>query len=118
MADFTGLTTQQVQERRQQGQGNDVKSATSRPTKDIVKDNVLNPVNLVLYAISLGLTLVGDFSSAFATIMLVIFNAVMGIVQEVRAKRQLDAIALLARSQITVRREGAEQKIDPGNPGR
>jgi cation-transporting ATPase E len=78
-----------------------------------MKDNVFNPVNLVLYAISLGLTVVGDFSSAFATVMLVVFNAVVGIIQEVRAKQQLDQIALLARTKVTVRRAGEEQKVAP-----
>lgn len=113
MAELSGLTGQQIQERRRQGQDNAVALSTSRSTKDIVMSNVFNPVNLVLYAIGLGLALVGDFRSAFATLVLVIFNAVVGIVQEVRAKRQLDQIALLARTQVSVRRDGQEQRIDP-----
>lgn len=113
MAELSGLTVQQIQERRRQGQDNAVALSTSRSTKDIVMSNVFNPVNLVLYAIGLGLALVGDFRSASATLALVIFNAVVGIVQEVRAKRQLDQIALLARTQVSVRRDGQEQRIDP-----
>ncbi|MCL4858558.1 MAG: HAD-IC family P-type ATPase [Caldilineaceae bacterium] len=113
MTELSGLTSQQVIERRQRGQGNNVALATSRTVKDIVMTNVFNPVNLVLYAIGIGLALVGDLASAFATLVLVLLNALVGIVQEVRAKRQLDQIALLARSQVTVRRAGAEQKVDP-----
>jgi cation-transporting ATPase E len=45
--------------------------------------------------------------------MLVAFNAVVGIVQEVLAKRKLDQIALLARAKVTVRRDGQEQQVDP-----
>lgn len=113
MSEFSGLTLAQVEERRKQGQGNDVALSSSRSITDIVRTNVFNPVNIVLYVISLGLTLVGDFASAFATIMLVIFNAVVGIVQEVRAKQQLDQIALLARTKVTVRRAGEDQQVDP-----
>ena len=111
---LTGLTTAQVQERRAQGQGNAVKHSTSRSYSDIALKNVFNPVNVVLYVIGAGLWLVGDARSAFATVMLVFFNAAVGIVQEVRAKRQLDAIALLARARIAVLRDGGEQQVDPG----
>ena len=106
-----GLTSAEVQARRQNGQGNDVKLATSRSYRDIVKTNVFNPINLVLYAIGIGMILVGDFRSAIATVMLVVFNAVVGVVQEVLAKRKLDNIALLARAKVTVRRDGQDQQV-------
>ncbi len=113
MSQISGLTRDQVLERRRRGQGNDLKLSTSRPYRDIILTNVFNPVNIVLYAIGAGMLLVGDFKSAFATVMLVIFNAVAGIIQEVRAKKQLDQIALLARVKVTVRREGQDQPVDP-----
>jgi len=113
MPEITGLTQQQVLERRRQGQGNEVRLSSSRSYKDIAKTNVFNPVNLVLYAIGIGMLLVGDYRSALATVGLVIFNATIGIIQEVRAKKQLDEIALLAVAKVTVRREGQEQKVDP-----
>jgi len=113
MPHIAGLTQAQVLEQRRQGHGNDIKLSTSRSYKDIILTNVFNPVNLVLYAIGGGMLLVGDLKSAFATVMLVLFNAVVGIIQEVRAKKQLDQIALLARAKISVRRDGQEQQIDP-----
>jgi cation-transporting P-type ATPase E len=108
-----GLSQQQVEERRQLGQGNDVRLPTSRTYTDIIRKNVFNPINIVLYTIGFGMLLVGDRRSAFATVMLVIFNAVVGIVQEVRAKKKLDQIALLARSKVNVVRGGQEQAIEP-----
>lgn len=114
MSQVLGLTAAQVQERRQQGLGNDVKLAASRTYKDIILTNVFNPVNIVLYVIGFGMAAVGDLRSAFATVMLVVFNAVVGIIQEVRAKRQLDQIALLARAKVAVRRDGQEAQVDPG----
>ncbi len=109
----TGLTGAEVQARRQNGQGNDVKLTTSRSYGDILKTNVLSPINLVLYAIGIGMILVGDFRSALATVMLVVFNAIVGVIQEVLAKRKLDKIALLARAKVTVRRDGQDQQVDP-----
>ncbi len=113
MPDIPGLTQAEVSERRRQGLGNDVKLATSRSVSDIVRTNVFSAVNVVLYAIGAGMWLAGDPRSALATVGLVVFNAAVGIIQETRAKRQLDQIALLARAKVAVRREGAESAIDP-----
>ena len=110
---MTGLSSAQVAERHAQGLGNDVKLATSRTYADLIKTNLFNPVNVVLFAIGFGLALVGDFRSAFATVILVIFNAVAGIIQEFRTKRQLDQIALLAQTRVAVLRDDAEQQVAP-----
>jgi cation-transporting P-type ATPase E len=110
---ITGLSQTQVEARRHSGQGNDVKLPTSRTYQDIIRKNVFNPINVVLYTIGFGMLLVGDRRSAFATVMLVVFNAVVGIVQEVRAKRKLDQIALLARTTVSVIRDGQEQQVNP-----
>ena len=108
-----GLSQSEVDARRKQGLSNDIKQKTSRSYGDIVRKNVFHPVNIVLYAIGLGMLLVGDVRSAVTVVGLVIFNAVVGIIQEVRSKRKLDQIALLARAKVTVLREGQEQQIDP-----
>jgi cation-transporting ATPase E len=110
---MTGLTSSEVLARQQRGEGNDIKVTTSRSYLDILRTNIFNPVNVVLYAIGAGMILVGDIRSAITTVMLVAFNAVVGIIQEVLAKRKLDKIALLARAKITVRRDAQDQQIDP-----
>ena len=112
---MTGLTSAEVEARRQRGESNDVKLATSRSYADILKTNVFSPINVVLYAIGAGMILVGDYRSAIATVMLVLFNAVVGVVQEVLAKRKLDQIALLARAKVTVLRDSQEQQVDPSD---
>ncbi len=113
MMNTTGLTSSEVAERQRNGQSNDVKLSTSRTYRDIIQANVFNPVNVVLYAIGLGMMLVGDYRSAVTTVGLVVFNAAVGIIQEIRAKRKLDEIALLARVKVSVLRDGAEQQVDP-----
>ena len=110
---ITGLSTSEVEKRKQQGLSNEVELKTSRSYVDIIRTNVFNPVNVVLYAIALGMLLVGDTRTAVTTVGLVVFNAVVGIIQEIRAKRQLDEIALLARTQTSVVRDGQEQQVYP-----
>jgi len=110
---ISGLTSAQITERRGQGLGNDVKLTTSRTNADILKTNLLNPVSLILLPIGIGLWLAGDINNAITTLGLVVFNTGIGIIQELRAKKQLDQIALLAQAKVTVIRNGSEQQIDP-----
>ncbi len=112
---ISGLTNSQVEERRKEGLGNDYKQATSRTYGDIIRVNVLHPVNLVLYAIGFGMLLVGDVRSAVMVVGLVIFNAVVGIIQEVRSKRKLDEIALLARAKVAVLRKEQDNRLTHQN---
>lgn len=113
MSTVEGLTRAEVIERRAGGQGNSVALRTSRRYADILRSNIFNPVNIVLYVIGAGLALVGDYKSAFATVVLIAFNGIVGIIQEVRAKKQLDHIALLARAKVSVIRDGTEESVDP-----
>ena len=88
VADHRSDHSNEVEERRQRGLGNSVKLTTSRSYKDIVLANILGPVNVVLYVIGLGMILVGDYRSALFTVGLVVFNAGIGVAQEVRAKQR------------------------------
>lgn len=108
-----GLTQAQVAERQKAGQTNHIELKTSRSYWDIIKTNVFDPVNVVLYVIGGGMFMVGDTRTAIMVVGLILFNAAVSIVQEVRAKQKLDKIALLARRKTLVIRDGEEQKIDP-----
>jgi cation-transporting ATPase E len=108
-----GLTSAEVEERRAQGLVNTAPMQSSRTYARIVFDNAINPINVSLFVISgvlLALGLVGD---AVLTAGLVLGNVVVGVVQESRAKRQLDHIALMTRPMATVVRDGAEAAIEP-----
>jgi len=110
-----GLTRAQVEERRKAGQTNHVELQTSRRYWDIIKSNLFDPVNIVLYVIGGGMLMVGDTRTAMMVVGLIVFNAIVGIIQEVSAKKKLDDIALLARRKATVIRDGQEQEIDPSD---
>lgn len=110
---LSGLTDAQVQERANAGLVNHVNPRTTRSYWTIVRQNALNVVNILLFAISAGLIVVGLYGDAVVTAGLVIINVVIGIFQEVRAKRQLDSIALLNRPRALVIRAGRQAEIDP-----
>ncbi len=111
----TGLTSAEVAARRQQGLSNAVQISTSRSLRDILKSNVFSAINVVLYVMGIAMIAVNDVASALGTVGLVLVNALVGVVQEVSAKRQLDQIALLSRTTVNVLRDGQEQAVDPND---
>jgi cation-transporting ATPase E len=113
MSHIQGLTENQALARRARGQGNDTQVKTSRSYVEILRQNVFTFINSVLFTIGLVLILMGRPGDAVVTAGLVLMNVAVGVVQEGRAKRTLDHIALLTRPKATVIREGQERSVDP-----
>ncbi len=109
-----GLTSEEVQQRKAQGQVNDVPLKSSRPLAVIFKENFLSITNVILFGIMIVLVLIGEVGDALVTGGVVMLNVTLGVFQEIRAKRQLDQIALLTRPKVTVIRNGEQHEIDPG----
>jgi cation-transporting P-type ATPase E len=107
-----GLSEEEVRLRRANGQGNNVKLPTSRSYAQILRENLVTLINLILFALSGVLVLLGRPLDAIITVSVISFNMVVGIVQEIRAKGALDRIALLTRPTATVIRAGQEQTVD------
>lgn len=107
---LNGLTKEQAEERKKQGLINGTKEIKTKTIGHIIKENLLTPFN-ILNAILAGLILlVGSFRNLL--FMGVIFaNILIGIVQEIRAKRAIDKLSLLANPKARVVRDGAEQDI-------
>lgn len=108
-----GLSEQEAQRRRAAGQGNTAAAQTSRTVREILRQNIFTLINVILFTLGVMLIVLGYVGDAVISVSLIFFNSVIGIVQEVRAKRQLDQIALLNRPRVTVLREGAERVVDP-----
>jgi len=87
--------------------------ATGRTYGQIVRENVLTFINTVIFLLCLALLALGQWSDALVSIGVIGVNVLVGLVQEVRAKRVLDRIAVLTRPKATVIRDGAEREIDP-----
>lgn len=106
-----GLTAAEVSDRRARGEINTVSRGTSRSYARILFDNTITTINVLLMSIVIFLMILGLFGDALMTASLVVANMVVGVIQESRAKRKLDRIALLTRPVATVIRDGREQQI-------
>src|SRR5512142_225631 len=113
MTELVGLSRSEVEARRARGQGNRVKLDSSRSYRDILFANLFNPINILLFAIGAVQIAIGRVGDAAAGVGIILFNVVVGVVQEIRAKRQLDRIALLTRPKVSVLRQSAESRVDP-----
>jgi cation-transporting ATPase E len=109
----SGLTDAEAASRRADGLGNSPPPATTRTYFEIVRENVFTFVNNVLFLLGLALVIVGRPFDALVSLAVISTNIVVGIVQEVRAKRTLDQIALLTRPTATVVRDGEAREILP-----
>lgn len=98
-----GLSTAEVEARRADGRTNDVADPTSRSIGQIVRANVFTPFNFLLGTLLVVILAVREYRDALFGIVLVL-NAAIGIVQEVRAKRSLDRLAVLNAPRSQVRR--------------
>lgn len=110
-----GLSESEVIERRRRGQGNNVNVQTGRTYQEILRQNVFNLINVILFTIGVVMVAIGRVSDAVTSVSLIFFNALIGIYQETRAKQQLDKIALLTRPKITVIRDGQPKVVDPSD---
>lgn len=109
----SGLTSAEASARAFAGQANSVVWPASRSFRRILLDNGATPINLVLFTISAMLLALQLFGDAVLTAGLVLGNVAAGVVQEARAKRQLDRIALLNRPRALVMRDGSETELAP-----
>ena len=112
-AQLQGLSQPEVAERRARGLGNNVKLQTTRTYPQILKDNVFTFLNFVPTVIGIVMISLGLYADAITSVGVVFLNTVVGLFQEIRAKRKLDQIVVLTRPKATVVREGKEQEIDP-----
>ncbi len=105
-----GLSSDDVARRISDGRTNDVPNPTSRTISQIIKANVFTPFNLLLGILLAIILAIGEYRDALFGFVLV-GNALIGIVQEVRSKRSLDALAVLNAPQSTVRRDGVDLSV-------
>ncbi|MEA2674719.1 MAG: cation-transporting P-type ATPase [Chloroflexota bacterium] len=108
-----GLSDAEVDRRRAAGLANTLPPPTSRTYVQIVRENVFTFVNDILIALAVALVAVGRPVDALVSVSVIATNVVVGVVQEVRAKRTLDRIALLTRPTAGVVRGGEVRQITP-----
>ena len=107
---MTGLTNEQVQERIAEGKVNVNENPNTRTYKQIILENTLTFFNFLNIALLVLVLFVRSYkNSMFMGIILI--NTVIGIVQEIRAKKTIDKLAILTESKTVVLREGKKWSI-------
>jgi cation-transporting ATPase E len=104
VADAFGLSHSEAA-RRLAARGPSDEHRTSRSTKAIVRENTFTLFNMILIGFGVALVAVGDYADLLF-VGIVVINASVGILQELRAKRQLDRLALLVAPRARVIRDG------------
>lgn len=107
---ITGLTDEAVRQRVEEGLTNRADISTDKTTKEIVISNVFTYFNLIFLVITILLIMVGSFRN-LTFLPIIIGNTVIGIVQEIRAKKTLEKMSLLNAPHADVIRNGSVKQI-------
>ena len=105
-----GLTDAEVEQRIEQGLTNHTDISTDKTTKEIIVSNVCTYFNLIFLVITILLVAVGSFRN-LTFLPIIIGNTVIGIVQELRAKKTLEKMSLLNAPHADVIRNGEMTQI-------
>ncbi len=105
-----GLASEQVAERVAAGRTNQVPDAPVRTLPQILRANVFSPVNGIMLALFAAILIAG-FPRDGLFVGVVVSNAVIGVAQEIRAKRELDKLAVLSAPKARVVRDGEVSEV-------
>ena len=105
MPSITGLTAAEVEARRAAGQTNQPPKSQTKTTGEIVRDNVCTYFNLVFLVLAVMLALVHSWLN-MGFLGIVFWNTLIGIVQQLRAKRTIDKLTLVSAQKLRCLRDG------------
>src|SRR5512139_1749218 len=105
-----GLTSAEVARRMAAGQVNDVPTRSSRSMSEIVRANVFTWFNGIIGTLFVIMLVVGPFQDTLFGFVIVA-NSAIGILQEWRAKRTLDSLAVVGEARPRVLRDGAAREV-------
>lgn len=106
----TGLCQEQVQEYIRNGWTNEPVEPQSKSIRAIIKSNLLTYFNLVFAVLAVLLIIAGSFRS-LTFLPVVVANLLIGVIQEIRAKKVLDKLSVLNAPRALVVRDGEEKEI-------
>ncbi|CAN5417417.1 HAD-IC family P-type ATPase [soil metagenome] len=105
-----GLSAEEVEARVERRQVNDVGGRSSRSLRAIVRANLVTRFNAILGALLVVILVVGPLIDALFGVV-VVANIAIGIIQELRAKRTLDRLAVLSAPKAQVVRDGRSVEV-------
>ena len=106
----TGLTAAQAKERLENGYANVSVSPPTKTVGQILKTNICTYFNLLFLIFAVFIVAVGAYTS-LTFLPVILANTLIGIIQELRAKRVLDKMSILTSPQATVVRDGVEGNV-------
>lgn len=107
-----GLSDEQVHERKQQGLVNVTVDTSSKTVQDIIKENVFTYFNLIFAILAVLICISGSFRD-LTFLPVIIANTLIGIIQEIRAKKVVDNLTMLNVPDVNVVRNGEERTVKP-----
>jgi cation-transporting ATPase E len=107
-----GLTTAEVAERVAAGQVNELPDRSGRSVWDIVRANIFTRINALLGVLFVMVLFTGSLVNGLFG-LIIVANSGIGIIQEIRAKRTLDKLAIVGQTKPMVRRDGVAVEISP-----
>jgi cation-transporting ATPase E len=105
------LTSAEAAERAARGETNAFKARVGRSYWDIIRDNLFNLFNIVIGTLLIVVLFFGDYATVVFAGFAVVTNSLLGMAQEIDAKRKLDRLAALAAATIKVYRDGALTRL-------
>ena len=105
-----GLTDEQVKTRIEEGLVNNVGKGSTKTIPHIIFSNIFTVFNLIIFAVAAWLISVGAVKDLFF-IVIATANIIIGIVQEIRAKKTIDKLSLLSAPSAVVIRNGRQVEI-------
>lgn len=113
-----GLTADEVQQRIDSGKINGDQNVKTKSVAQILRENILTFFNFIFIVFAVLICFFIDSSEKFLTIVgnfgfliLIVFNALVGIVQELRAKHTIDKLSLISAPKAVVIRDGEQKEI-------
>ena len=104
-----GLTSAQAAEREPAG----TPALSGKSEKEILLTHCFTFFNLIFVVLAVMLAVSGSTAMNMGFLMVALINTAIGIVQEIRAKRAVDALTLVAERPVMVIRDGEKQEIPP-----
>lgn len=108
---LSGLSNQEVEERRMRGEGGNAPASVTKSRARIIRENVCTLFNLLNFIIAGFLLAVGAYTNMIF-LAIILLNIGIGIAQELKAKKLVDELSILNRPTVSVRREGKTVRLE------
>ncbi len=109
---MNGLNRQEVEYRQSNGLNNNINIKYSRSIKNIIRSNILTLFNLINVVLAILVITTGSLQNTLF-IFVIIFNTIIAIAQEIKAKYVIDKLTITTQEKVTVIRDGHKEEITP-----